>query len=133
MTKAETWTFTDYAPLVFKRFRAMCGVDESEYLLALGTQTNLRCWPPLSVEVFFFFELTTAGSACLELLHIIFFRSRAGVGQSAPRRSVHSLGPAVGRQVGQLLLLQVPYSYHHVCGAVCAVCCADDLRETTQS
>ena len=30
MTKAETWTFTDYAPLVFKRFRAMCGVDESE-------------------------------------------------------------------------------------------------------
>lgn len=41
MTKAETWTFTDYAPLVFKRFRAMCGIDESEYLLALGPEQVL--------------------------------------------------------------------------------------------
>ena len=48
MTKAETWTFTDYAPLVFKRFRAMCGVDESEYLLALGTQTNYAAAGPCS-------------------------------------------------------------------------------------
>jgi hypothetical protein len=58
MTKAETWTFTDYAPLVFKRFRAMCGIDETEYLLALGNFYFKYIYKPKFLKYIFVHFLT---------------------------------------------------------------------------
>jgi 1-phosphatidylinositol-4-phosphate 5-kinase len=101
----RTFTFRDYAPLVFARIRQKFGLDPADYLDALTREAKMTCIrsPGKSASMFFysydgrFMVKTINKEECTKLMDILpaYYDVRANPLRSAPKLtgSAHQLEP----------------------------------------